>query len=1078
MSQRLPVPGSDNGTWGYVLNGFLNVAHNPDGTLQTPAGTSGGTNAVAVGGGLLAANNLSDVSSVSSARSNLNAEQWLAPTAVQTSAYSANPADFVAANTSSGSFTVTLPTTPADKTRVGVKHVIQGSTNTVTITAGGSDVFNKAGGATSLTLSLLNQGVVLQYASSSGIWYVQADDLPLSQLDTRYVNQNTLGAASGVATLDAGSHLTASQLPSSVVSVSSSGVNIQNRQTNQIAIADLVSQSTLASIQAGTTALDSALTTAITSLVALGGGEVLLPFGTLRITTPNFAVPNKVVIRGQGSRPFNRFGQTIPDCTEIIFDYAASSSNHGFILGTHAGIKGVRIFYKQQVTRDLKDPTTNVVQAAPYSYGWAIKADDSQSYYISGNVVEDVMILNAYQGISMNRANQFRLVNIYGDPLKEGVLVDNCFDASYIEDVHFWPFYAKNYTAGGSTLDALTVWIRANCRAFHFRRADFITVVKAGCFGRNQAFYLETGSSATGGTWGDFHSCWADVCNVPIYADDVQSVSFHGGFFNGGGDSTGRSPIVTTSSDLRGDLRFIGTRIYAALVGVLVTSTTGKVDFNGCDLDMYSELNGTSDRGNPLWAQAVISTSTCKVSVSGRSGTDLVLPVGPDVKANGVKLPVATNDVTINNFNLATWTTGVPNNWNVTNAANITQITNGVGFSLGLGAGGNVRLAFTGTGGWVQRPDVFVMQFTATPTGTNGDASYGWAVEVVDATNNNVFGTFGTSGYAPDCGDGVPVQFNIPILLPVVASVQVRFNVNTTATSQGQLQITNLKMFRQAPRLVSPAQISMIKAAYVTDPIGVGVAMTGRGGPGNTIEAYSSIVPTAPSQAGNIGFVVGDVLIHPTSGAKMICTAASTLGTWREIGGAPKSGTHAARLTTTASDGYQWQETDTGLIYIGNGASWSILNRDGIVTKPSDQIVNNSNTLVNDSALLFPIEANEVWFVDAWLLILGSSANADWLMAFTGPAGCTATVGFDGLGNDVNGGYVQRSTANSSNGGLALGGSVSFAGGTVATWAHLIGRFVNSSTAGNVTFQWAQNTATAENNTVKAGSFLRLQRIS
>ena len=31
---RLPIPGSDDGTWGDVLNDFLNVEHNPDGSLK------------------------------------------------------------------------------------------------------------------------------------------------------------------------------------------------------------------------------------------------------------------------------------------------------------------------------------------------------------------------------------------------------------------------------------------------------------------------------------------------------------------------------------------------------------------------------------------------------------------------------------------------------------------------------------------------------------------------------------------------------------------------------------------------------------------------------------------------------------------------------------------------------------------------------------------------------------------------------------------------------------------------------------------------------------------------------------
>src|SRR5664280_777790 len=31
---RLPTPGQDDGTWGNILNDFLTVEHNPDGTLK------------------------------------------------------------------------------------------------------------------------------------------------------------------------------------------------------------------------------------------------------------------------------------------------------------------------------------------------------------------------------------------------------------------------------------------------------------------------------------------------------------------------------------------------------------------------------------------------------------------------------------------------------------------------------------------------------------------------------------------------------------------------------------------------------------------------------------------------------------------------------------------------------------------------------------------------------------------------------------------------------------------------------------------------------------------------------------
>lgn len=103
------------------------------------------------------------------------------PTGVKTTTYSATAGDFVPCDNTSGSFTVTLPTAPTDRTIIGVKMITQSGTNTITIAAGGSDVFNKAGGSTTLTLSLANQGIFVQYSSSASIWYVVSDDLPASK---------------------------------------------------------------------------------------------------------------------------------------------------------------------------------------------------------------------------------------------------------------------------------------------------------------------------------------------------------------------------------------------------------------------------------------------------------------------------------------------------------------------------------------------------------------------------------------------------------------------------------------------------------------------------------------------------------------------------------------------------------------------------------------------------------------------------------------------------------------------------------------------------------------------------------
>lgn len=106
----------------------------------------------------------------------------LTPTAVKTTNYSAAAGDFVPVDTTAGNVTVTFPTAPADKTLIGIKHVVRGGTNTVGLTLGGSDVFNVAGGSASGTLTLLNHASVFQYKASTAIWYAVSVDLPYTQL--------------------------------------------------------------------------------------------------------------------------------------------------------------------------------------------------------------------------------------------------------------------------------------------------------------------------------------------------------------------------------------------------------------------------------------------------------------------------------------------------------------------------------------------------------------------------------------------------------------------------------------------------------------------------------------------------------------------------------------------------------------------------------------------------------------------------------------------------------------------------------------------------------------------------------
>lgn len=152
----------------------------------------------------LSAAGLQDLETRLSAYTDSAAAQGLTPTAVKTGAYTAGASDFIPVDISAGSVPIALPATPPDKTRIGLKIVAVSGTpgsTTLTINRGGADVFNLAGGSTSLTLTAKFHGVLLQYNSAAGIWYVQATDTPLgvplgaAQLGS----DSTIGGPSGSA---------------------------------------------------------------------------------------------------------------------------------------------------------------------------------------------------------------------------------------------------------------------------------------------------------------------------------------------------------------------------------------------------------------------------------------------------------------------------------------------------------------------------------------------------------------------------------------------------------------------------------------------------------------------------------------------------------------------------------------------------------------------------------------------------------------------------------------------------------------------------------------------------------------
>lgn len=133
--------------------------------------------------------------------------------------------------------------------------------------------------------------------------------------------------------------------------------------------------------------------------------------------------------------------------------------------------------------------------------------------------------------------------------------------------------------------------------------------------------------------------------------------------------------------------------------------------------------------------------------------------------------------------------------------------------------------------------------------------------------------------------------------------------------------------------------------------------------------------------------------------------------------------------------------------------------------KVADEIVNNSAAFQDDNELFVSLAANAVY--EGWLhVVYNSGTTPDLKWQFTKPSGATQ--------NDW--AFLGYSTASALT--YGTGGQSATAGGlggkTVAdAWG-----LITTTNAGQLQWQWAQNTANASDTTVYAGSYLRCLRIA
>lgn len=133
------------------------------------------------------------------------------------------------------------------------------------------------------------------------------------------------------------------------------------------------------------------------------------------------------------------------------------------------------------------------------------------------------------------------------------------------------------------------------------------------------------------------------------------------------------------------------------------------------------------------------------------------------------------------------------------------------------------------------------------------------------------------------------------------------------------------------------------------------------------------------------------------------------------------------------------------------------------VRKSADQSVTSSTTLVNDTHLKFAVAANETYIFQLWLYTYAADGTPDIKLTCAGPAGSTVLWS----SSQVIFNAAAATTLTSVN---TSGVSADLFVDANNRAIQLYGTIANGGTAGDLQFQWAQNTSSANSTTIKAGS--------
>ena len=396
----------------------------------------------------------------------------LSVAAIQTAGTALIADTIVPFDATAGNLVATMPTVPVVNMRVALKK-IDATAYTVALTAR----FNGAVSASTLLLRLQDQGKTFVYAAD-GTWYPSGGDLSLTTIDARYAPTGDTRFAS----------LTPEM-------VEPSGIVVGTTDESTYIQSQLVAA---ASANKAEVKLDA-------RPYAISPGVIQVPPNTTLRIAGESATPRQVVSIGtnQPATSATSGGQFV-----MLGGTGGSDTSPAYVTlaGPHSALVGASFY----------DPLNVNTLTTPVAKPFAVR------HATYGCTTSRIELINAYRGVDVQAGRSF-VEHITGNPLFQGIRVDQAYDFSRIENCAFVPTYLG--ITLNNTQTALYPWFSANATAYEFLDNDSLHVRGLTSYAYRIGLHLgasPVSGRSNHGSYGSVSDCAWDGALMAVSDDCTQ----------------------------------------------------------------------------------------------------------------------------------------------------------------------------------------------------------------------------------------------------------------------------------------------------------------------------------------------------------------------------------------------------------------------------------------------------------------------------------------------------------------------------------------------------------------------------